>query len=294
MDKEIQSQLYDPGWNAGRKNRLWARIEKYKRNKDSVRSHHRRVFDPKKHSKKKNPMTWKGYLKAKMSIYMKRYGSHKAAIRKIAKEWKTAKVRVLDPKKKPFRIQSTTLIGSEQEKRRLEKAGFKVSKVYEPTKANPYYRIFILQNPSHEKAYDPAPKKHGINRPPKRWFAAMLKGIEKRSDVRNPAAIVASIWKRLSPTKRSEIKRRELAGKPFKYDLPLPDDKTTRGPGTLRMVKPFKLAEVQVNVSLKDYIAALKSGLFQKMKRGDGSTALVARCKSTNKNCNIFVDKDVK
>lgn len=135
------------------------------------------------------------------------------------------------------------------------------------------------------KAYDPA------KRPPKRWFYAMLKGIKSRSDVRNPQAVVASIWHRLSPGKQADIKKREVSGERFKYDLPLPEDKATRGTGTLRMVKPFKLAEVQVNLSLKDYIAALKSGLFSKMKRGDGTTALVARCKSPEKNVNVFVDK---
>lgn len=127
--------------------------------------------------------------------------------------------------------------------------------------------------------------------PPKSWFAAMYTGIKNRSDVRNPAAIVSNIWKKLTPQKRAIISAQAKKGKSFKYDLPLPDDRATRGTGTLRMVKPFKLAEVQVNLSLKDYLAALKSGLFSKMKRNDGTTALVARCKSENKNCNIFVDK---
>ena len=130
-----------------------------------------------------------------------------------------------------------------------------------------------------------------LNKPPERWFAAMKAGIDKRSDVRNPYAIVKNIWARLTPAKRAEIRSREAKGEHFKYDLPLPDDRTTRGAGTLRMVKPFKLAEVQVNLSIRDYMDALKSGLFTKMKRQDGTIALVARCKSENKNCNIFIDK---
>lgn len=142
------------------------------------------------------------------------------------------------------------------------------------------------------RTFDPVSEKvHGISRPPKKWFYAMLEGIRKRSDVRNPAAIVGNIWRKLKPSKRLEIKRREATGEHFRYDLPLPEDATTKGSGTLRMVKPFNLVEAQVNLSLKDYISALKSGLFSKMKRQDGSTALVARCKSDNKNVNIFVDK---
>lgn len=141
-----------------------------------------------------------------------------------------------------------------------------------------------------EFVFDPQ-KKHGLNRPPKRWFYAMRDSIAKSSDVKNPSAIVGNIWKKLSPKKRAEIKARELSGERFKYDLPVPDDRVTHGTGTLRMVKPFNLAEVQVNLSLKDYLAALRSGLFSKMKREDGTIALVARCKSAIKNCNIFVDK---
>ncbi len=171
-DKELS---YDPGWNKGRHNTLWNRVDKYSRSSsDDVKSHLRRTFDPSK---------------------------------------------------------------------------------------------------------------------PRRWFDAMVKSIKVRSDVRNPYAIVNNIWAKLTPTKKASIKAREAKGEPFKYDLPLPDDRATRGTGTLRMVRPFRLAEVQVNLSIKDYLAALKSGLFSKMKRSDGTTALVARCKSENKNCNIFVDK---
>ncbi len=136
------------------------------------------------------------------------------------------------------------------------------------------------------RLYDPTK-----SRIPSRWYEAMVRGIKKSSDVRNPYAIVKSIWAKLSPSKRLEIKQREAKGERFHYDLPLPDDRVTKGQGTLRMVKPFKLTEVQVNISPKDYLAALHSGLFQKMKREDGSIALVARCKSQKKNCNIFVDK---
>ncbi len=155
--------------------------------------------------------------------------------------------------------------------------------------------------------YDPAPRRRRmrgqqrltgprqktlpISRPPKNWFNAMVEGIRKRSDVRNAASIVVSIWRRISPSKRAEIKVREEKGKQFRYDLPLPEDHATRGSGTVRVVKPFKLAEVQVNVPGQAYARILKSGLFQKMKREDGSIALVKRCKSNSGNCNIFVDR---
>ncbi len=163
---------------------------------------------------------------------------------------------------------------------------------YFETDEEGYLQIEKLKNKHAELFYDAAPRRqHGVTRPPKRWFYAMLKGIKERSDVRDPGAIVGNIWKKLTPQKKASIKAREASGKHFSYDLPLPEDKPTRGTGTLRMVKPFKLAEVQVNLSIKDYLSALKSGLFSKMKRNDGTTALVARCKSENKNCNIFVDK---
>lgn len=138
------------------------------------------------------------------------------------------------------------------------------------------------------RGYDPTYK---ISGKPRRWFDAMFKGIKTRSDVKNPYAVVNSIWTKLTPAKKASIKAREAKGEQFKYDLPLPDDRATRGTGTVRMVKPFKLAEVQVNLSIKDYLAALKSGLFSKMKRNDGTTALVARCKSPEKNVNVFIDK---
>ncbi len=166
---------YDPGWNKGRHNTLWNRVNKYSRSSsDDVRSHLRRTFDPNK---------------------------------------------------------------------------------------------------------------------PRRWFDAMVKGIKARSDVRNPYAVVNNIWNKLTLAKKASIKAREAKGEQFKYDLPLPDDRVTRGAGTVRMVKPFKLVEVQVNLSVKDYLAALKSGLFSKMKRNDGTTALVARCKSKEGNVNAFVDQ---
>ena len=141
------------------------------------------------------------------------------------------------------------------------------------------------------RPYDPAPKKTTSHKIPSRWYEAMVLGIKKGSDVRNPYAIVKSIWSRLSHGKQDEIRHREATGETFKYDLPLPDDRATKGTGTLRMVTPFKLAEVQVNLNAKDYLASLKSGLFSRMKRGDGSTALVKRCKSDKGNCNIFLDQ---
>jgi len=136
--------------------------------------------------------------------------------------------------------------------------------------------------------YDPVKLYQGI---PARWFEAMVKGIKNSSDVRNPYAIVKNIWLKLSPETKADIKKREAAGEQFKYNLPLPDDRVTKGEGTLRMVKPFRLAEAQVNVSKKDFEAVKKSGIFKPMKRQDGSTCMVARCKSEKGNVNIFADE---
>lgn len=139
--------------------------------------------------------------------------------------------------------------------------------------------------------YDPKHVYYG--RPPKRWFYAMLSGIRKRSDVSPESAkrVVADIWYRLTPKKRAQIKAREIRGEKFVYDLPLPEDFETKGAGTVRIVKSFKLAEVQANVSHAAFVRMSRSGLFEKMKRQDGSTALVKRCKSQRGNCNIFVDR---
>ncbi len=133
------------------------------------------------------------------------------------------------------------------------------------------------------------PLKYDIKKP-SGWFDAMVRGIKRSSDVRNPWAIVKRIWEGLSPEKKKDILRREAAGERFNYDLPLPDDRDTKGTGTLRMVKPFKLAEAQVNVSAKDMQAVKKSGIFKPMAREDGSTCMVARCKSKTP-VNIFVDE---
>jgi len=127
--------------------------------------------------------------------------------------------------------------------------------------------------------------------PPKRWLAAMAEGIRKRSDVKNPIQTARNIWERLKPASKQDIINRAKRGEKFKYNLPLPDDRETHGTGTLRMVKPFKLVEVQANVSGKDLEDARRSGLFRSMKRNDGSTCQVARCKSKEGNVNVFVDK---
>jgi hypothetical protein len=119
----------------------------------------------------------------------------------------------------------------------------------------------------------------------------MLKGIKNSSDVQDPGKIVRNIWKRLTPKKRAEIIVKSKNGSSFVYDLPPPEDHSTRGSGTVRVVKPFDLAEVQVNVSSKDYDELKKTGEFDIMKRQDGTLALVKRCKSQAGNCNIFVDK---
>lgn len=154
-----------------------------------------------------------------------------------------------------------------------------------------------------KKTYDPETMRHEkrgkghikgkSSVPPQRWYEAMVKGIRKSSGG-NPYAIVKSIWSKLSPSGKAKIRAREAKGEHFKYNFPLPVDKPTKGIGTVRIVKPFNLAEVQVNLSVKDYLTALSSGIFSKMKRGDGTTVLVARCKSDRpkeRNVNIFVDK---
>lgn len=134
-----------------------------------------------------------------------------------------------------------------------------------------------------EQLYDPG-------KIPPAWFRAMYEGIRKRSDVRSPAGIVRNIWKRLSASKRAQIQAQAKSGKAFKYDLPLPEDHNTRG-GIVRMVKPFNLVEGQMNVSAAVWERLERSGLFARMKRQDGTTALVKRCKSKKGNCNIFIDK---
>ena len=126
---------------------------------------------------------------------------------------------------------------------------------------------------------------------PKAWAEAMYTGIKKSSDVRDPCKIVKAIWSKLSEGKKDAIRKQAAAGKTFIYNLPLPDDRPTRGTGTIRTVKPFNLGEVQINVSGKDFDDLKKSGLYDTMKREDGSLALVKRCKSGAGNCNIFVDK---
>lgn len=125
---------------------------------------------------------------------------------------------------------------------------------------------------------------------PSQWFDAMVKGIKRSSDIKNPYAIVKRIWDNLSPAKKRDILKREASGEVFKYNLPLPDDRKTTGTGTLRMVKPFNLVEAQVNISKKDMAAVKKSGIFSPMKREDGSTCMVARCKG-KAPVNIFVDE---
>lgn len=125
---------------------------------------------------------------------------------------------------------------------------------------------------------------------PTAWYDAMVLGIKKSSDVRNPYAIVKNIWAKLSSATRQDIIKRVAKGERFNYNLPLPDDRVTKGQGTLRMVRPFKLAEAQVNVSKKDMEAVKKSGIFRPMKREDGSICQVARCKG-ERPVNIFVDE---
>ena len=141
-----------------------------------------------------------------------------------------------------------------------------------------------------EQLYDPKTKRL---RMPKSWTVAMISGIAKRSDVSriHAAKLVKDIWSRLSKRKQVQIAKKAITGKKFTYDLPLPEDHSTKGSGTVRVVKPFDLAEVQVNVSRKAYQALHKTGMFQRMRRQDGSIALVKRCKAKSGNVNIFVDR---
>lgn len=149
-------------------------------------------------------------------------------------------------------------------------------------------RSYVSQK-GRRRFADPAPQNTGGA--PRRWFEAMRAGIERSSDVEDPDRIVRDIWRRLSPMKRAKIKIQDAAGKSWKYDLPLPIDRKTHGTGVIRTVQPFKLAEVQANVSPTTFQELEGSGLFEHMKRQDGSTALVKRCKSEKSNCNIFIDK---
>lgn len=126
---------------------------------------------------------------------------------------------------------------------------------------------------------------------PKSWYNAMKTGISKRSDVRDPDSVVRRIWSRLSKMRKASIRHKANRGERFKYDLPLPQDMPTLGRGTLRIVKPFKLAEAQINVKTSDMNEVKKSGIFESMRRQDGSICQVARCKSKNRNVNIFVDR---
>lgn len=184
------------------------------------------LYDP-----KIKKMTWREFIKGKMSPYMKKYGSHGAAMQQIAKEWKK-------------------------------------------------YNLHPAPRRLHPAA-------------PRRWMSAMIAGIRKSSDVRDPEQIVRNIWKRLPASKQAQIVSQDAAGKPFRYDLPLPDDHPTRCPaGTVRVVDPFNLAEVQVNVSPQHFKALEDTKMFERMKRNDGTTALVKRCKSQKGNCNIFIDKE--
>jgi len=222
-----------------------------------------KLLDPvAKKSKAKGTLTIKGDKKK-----MKKLAKH------LAKEHPSTKgkMKVLDPA--PYKI-----------KRPVSKDYIPLSDRLERQMDNAWKGKKVTL---HTKHFDPIKLYQGI---PAKWFEAMVKGIKNSSDVRNPYAIVKNIWLKLSPATKADIKRREAAGEQFKYNLPLPDDRVTKGEGTLRMVKPFKLAEAQVNVSKKDFEAVKKSGIFRPMKRQDGSICQVARCKG-ERPVNIFVDE---
>ncbi len=140
--------------------------------------------------------------------------------------------------------------------------------------------------------YDPAVRAFLVSaKPPNSWLEAMLKGIERRSDITRAEGdrIVRDIWKKLPAAKKLAIKKSALQGKIFRYELPLPEDNTTQGTGVVRMVKPFNLVELQANVKTKIYRFLRSSGLFQTMQGRDGER-LVKRCKSPQGNVNVFID----
>jgi hypothetical protein len=157
------------------------------------------------------------------------------------------------------------------------------------------YRRLMKRNPITRR-FDPDPSTKSFatwahSNKITQWARAMLKGIRKSSDVKSPEKIVTTIWSRLSPTKQAQIRQEEAKGKPFRYDLPLPEDYATHGTGTLRLVKPFKLVEAQVNVSKEDLDEIKRSGITKTMRRNDGTLAQVSRCKSKEGNTNIFIDE---
>ena len=277
IDPEIAMQLYDPAIKKRRGGHIPYRhkfatdeemgridlTEQKKAWKSFLKKKKAGVYDPA--SKTQHKGSWLDFVKQHKDM---RTAKGLLDLKAISKLWKEEKAKGYDPGKH-------TQWGQVQKHRRRARYTSTVDD-YSPVRKH-WRRLFDLLDTK--------------TRPPVKWFYAMLKGIKHGSDVANPAAIVSSIWQRLSPSKRAEIKAKEARGGTFKYDLPLPEDMQTRGTGTLRIVKPFKLAEVQVNLSVKDYLHALKSGLFSRMKRGDGTTALVKRCKSDKGNCNIFLDQ---
>lgn len=127
--------------------------------------------------------------------------------------------------------------------------------------------------------FDPAP--------PARWLQAMTQGLMKTSDIPESEARVHArrIWEKMPSGDRRKARWDAKA-----YDLPLPLDRTHRG-GIIRVVKPFNLAEAQIDVSPQTFEILARTGIFQRMRRGDGTIGLVKRAKSNKGNVNIFVDR---
>lgn len=271
MDKEIQEQLYDPRKGRPKKGVVPPQLRPY-------------LFKKGRHH---DPAPRK---KAKFARLREEMTKTERVLTPQFIRGKYTEQKRFDPKRMPW---GAFYEGKLQQTFRTPEAAWEYVRAwrndpnYDPSKAT-----------VAEMAYDPRQKLrakiraklHSIGRPPTRWFEAMKKGIAKGSDVRDPAAVVTALWRRLSPVKRAEIKAREAAGKSFRYDLPLPQDATHKG-GIIRVVKPFKLAEAQLDVTDKTYKDLERTGIFKPMRRQDGSTALVVRSKSPQGNANIFVDR---
>lgn len=176
----------------------------------------------------------------------------------LFKKGHKTKQRPLDPKKKA-------------KYHRLREEMTKTERVLTPQ--------FIRGKYTEQRRFDPKSM-------PRRWFEAMTKGIMKSSDVSEGEA--RGHARRIWATLGAEDRRK--AAKAKRYDLPLPQDAHHSG-GVIRVVKPFNLAEAQIDVTPRVFEALARTGIFQKMRRSDGTIGLVKRAKSIKGNVNIFVDR---
>ncbi len=308
LDKEIQAELYDPETRSSLKGMLHTAVDKLfdlKKEQKAKAQQGKRLSETKgmKRSEDAIPEEQAHFLRMQRDAMIglpltsstadygtkKHTGSYIAKLKKIENRIKKSKIIAQFFKKNPHELINESRgdgISSYGQKTLLaqgvdwEDDDILIAEISEKL-------IKPIKHEAGKLLLDPIKTYAGI---PARWYEAMVKGIKNRSDVRNPYAIVKNIWLRLPAHTKQDIKRRAAKGEAFKYNLPLPKDLPTHGTGTLRMVKPFKLAEAQVNVNKKDMQAVRKSGIFKPMKRQDGSTCQVARCKSGKGNVNIFAD----